>query len=46
MIVLIGIAVVFLLVLVLEAAEQRPGFTTRHTSRSTDHDRDQQWAIR
>ena len=38
MIVLIGIAVILLLLLVLEPAEQRPGFTPRPSTRSTDRD--------
>jgi hypothetical protein len=38
MIVLIGIAVILLLLLVLEAVEQRPGFTSRPSTRSTDRD--------
>jgi ABC-type transporter Mla subunit MlaD len=38
MIVLIGIAVVLLLLLVLGAVEQRPGFTSRPSVRSTDRD--------
>jgi hypothetical protein len=38
MIVLIGIAVILLLLLVLEPVEQRPGFTSRPSTRSTDRD--------
>lgn len=38
MIVLIGIAVILLLLLVLEPAEQRPGFTSRPSTRSTDRE--------
>jgi hypothetical protein len=38
MIVLIGIALILLLLLVLGPVEQRPGFTQRPSSRSTDRD--------
>lgn len=38
MIVLIGIAVILLLLAVLGPVEQRPGFTSRPSTRSTDRD--------
>jgi hypothetical protein len=38
MIVLIAIAVILLLLLVLKPVEQRPGFTSRPSTRSTDRD--------
>jgi hypothetical protein len=38
MIVLIGIAIIVLLLLVLEPVEQRPGFTSMPSTRSTDRD--------
>jgi hypothetical protein len=38
MIVLIGIALILLLLLVVEPPEQRPGFTSRPSTRSTDRD--------
>ena len=46
MIVLIGIALIFVLVLALSPAEQRPGFRTRPSSRSADRTTDNQWALR
>ena len=38
MIVLVGIALILVLLVVLGPAEQRPGFTSQPSSRSTDRD--------
>jgi hypothetical protein len=46
MIVLIGIAAILLLLLVLGPVEQRPGFRTKPSLRSTDRSADDQWALR